>query len=38
MVAFMEELRNVYKILVGRSEGTRSFGRCKCRWGDKTLK
>jgi hypothetical protein len=31
LVSFMEEMKNVYKILVGRYEGTRSFWRCKCR-------
>jgi hypothetical protein len=28
----MEEIRNVYNILVGKPEGKRQFGRPKHRW------
>jgi hypothetical protein len=28
----MEEGRNVYRVLVGKSEGKRSLGRAKSRW------
>jgi hypothetical protein len=31
-VARMGELRNAYKILVGKPEGKRSFGRSRRRW------
>jgi hypothetical protein len=27
-------MRNVYKVLVGKSEGTRQFGRSRRRWED----
>jgi hypothetical protein len=30
----MGEMRNVYKILVGRTEGKRSLGRPRHRWED----
>jgi len=30
----MGEMRNVYKILVGRHEGKRTFGRSRYRWED----
>jgi hypothetical protein len=30
----MGEMRNVYKILVGRPEGKRLLGRCGRRWED----
>jgi hypothetical protein len=30
----MEETRNAYKILVGKSDGKRQVGRPKCRWED----
>jgi hypothetical protein len=33
-VARMREFRNVSIILVGKSEGKISFGRCRCRWDD----
>jgi hypothetical protein len=33
-VAHMGEMRNVYKILVGRHEGKRTFGRSRYRWED----
>jgi hypothetical protein len=29
--AHMDEIRNVYKILVGKSEGKRLLGRPRCR-------
>jgi hypothetical protein len=28
----LDETRNVYKILVGKPEGKRPFGRSDCRW------
>jgi hypothetical protein len=28
--------RNVYSLLVGKSEGKRPLGRSKCRWADNT--
>jgi hypothetical protein len=28
----MEELRNVYKILIGKPERKRPLGRPRCRW------
>jgi hypothetical protein len=31
-VAHMEEMRNVYKILVRKSEGTRPLGKPRHRW------
>ena len=34
-VARMEEGRGVHKVLVGKPEGKRSFGRPRCRWKDK---
>jgi hypothetical protein len=33
-VARMGEKRNVYRLLVGKSEGKRSLGRPRCRWID----
>jgi hypothetical protein len=30
----MREMRNAHKILVGKSEGKRQLGRCRCRWED----
>jgi hypothetical protein len=30
----MGEIRNVYTILVGKSEGKRPLGRPRCRWED----
>jgi hypothetical protein len=33
-VAHMEEMRYLYKILVGKLEGKKSSGRIRCRWGD----
>jgi hypothetical protein len=30
----MEEGRNVYRVLVGKPEGKRPFGRLRCRWDD----
>jgi hypothetical protein len=30
----MGEKRDVYRILVGKSEGKRSLGRPRCRWED----
>jgi hypothetical protein len=30
----MEEIRNAYKILVGKPEGSRSLGRPRRRWED----
>jgi hypothetical protein len=33
-VAWMEEMRNVYKILVTKPEGKRQLGRPMCRWKD----
>jgi hypothetical protein len=30
-----EYVRNVYKILVGKREGKRQFGKGRCRWGRK---
>jgi hypothetical protein len=30
--ARMEEKRNAYRILVGKSEGKRPLGRVRCRW------
>jgi hypothetical protein len=30
----MGEVRGAYRILVGRPEGTISFGRPRCRWED----
>jgi hypothetical protein len=30
----MGYMRNTYKILVGKSEGMRPFGRPRCRWED----
>jgi hypothetical protein len=31
LVAHMEKMRNVYKILVRKPEGKRPFGRLRCR-------
>jgi hypothetical protein len=28
------EMRNAYKILFGKSEGKRPFGRPRCKWGN----
>jgi hypothetical protein len=33
-VARMGEGRNVYRVLVGKSEGKRPLGRPRCRWED----
>jgi cell wall assembly regulator SMI1 len=33
---WMEAVRNVYKILVGKPEGKRPLGRPRCRWEDNT--
>jgi hypothetical protein len=33
-VACMGEMKNVYKILVGKSEGKRPPRRLRCRWED----
>ena len=33
-VARIEERRGVYRVLVGKSEGKRSFGRPRRRWKD----
>ena len=33
-VARMGERRGVYRVLVGKPEGKRPFGRPKCRWED----
>jgi hypothetical protein len=33
-VARVGEKRNVYRVLVGNSEGKRPFGRPRCRWED----
>jgi hypothetical protein len=30
----MGEMRYEYKILVGKPEGERLLGRCRCRWED----
>jgi hypothetical protein len=30
----MGEMRNVYKIVVGKPEGKRPLGRSRCRWED----
>jgi hypothetical protein len=30
----MGEIRNVFKVLVGKPEDRRPFGRSKCRWDD----
>jgi hypothetical protein len=34
MRSFMGEMRNVYKILVGKPEGKRPLGRTNRRWED----
>jgi hypothetical protein len=34
--AHMDEIRNVYKVLVEESEGKRLLGRPRCRGDDKT--
>jgi len=31
----MGDIRNAYKILVGKPEGMRPLGRPRCRWEDK---
>jgi hypothetical protein len=33
-IAFMGEIRNIYKILIGKPEGKRSCGRPTHRWKD----
>ena len=33
-VARMEEVRGVYRVLVGKPEGKRPMGRPRCRWED----
>ena len=33
-VARMGERRGVYRVLVGKPEGKRPFGRSRCRWED----
>jgi hypothetical protein len=33
-VARMGERRGVYRVLLGKPEGTRSLGRPRCRWED----
>jgi hypothetical protein len=30
----MGEIRNIYKIMAGKSEGKRPLGRPRCRWND----
>ena len=30
----MERIRGVYRVLVGKSEGTVTLGRPRCRWKD----
>jgi hypothetical protein len=37
-VARMREERNVYKVLIGKPEGMRPFGRSSRRWDDGTRK
>jgi hypothetical protein len=32
----MGAIRNAYKILIGKPEGKRSFGRHKSKWNDNT--
>jgi hypothetical protein len=34
LVARMREIRNVYKILIGKSEGKKPLGRPRRRWED----
>jgi hypothetical protein len=34
-VAHMEEERNVYRVLMGKTEGMRPLGRPRCRWEDR---
>jgi len=34
LLAHMQKMRNAYNILVGKSEGKRPLGRCRCRWED----
>jgi hypothetical protein len=34
-VARMEEERNVYRVLMGKTEGKRPLGRPRCRWEDR---
>jgi len=34
-VARMGERRDVYRILLGKREGNRTFGKPRCRWGIK---
>jgi hypothetical protein len=33
-VAYMEEMKNAYKVLVGKLEGKRPLGRHRRRWED----
>jgi hypothetical protein len=33
-IANMGDMRNAYKILVGKPEGKRPLGRSRCRWED----
>jgi hypothetical protein len=33
----MGEMRNSYKILLGKSEGKRPLRRPRCRWGDNII-
>ena len=35
LVAHMEEVRGVHRVLVGKREGKRALGRPRCRWKDK---
>ena len=37
-VACMGESRTVYRVLVGKLEGKRPFGRPQCRWQDNIMK
>jgi hypothetical protein len=33
-LAYMGERRGIYRVLVGKPEGKRLFGRPRCRWAD----
>jgi hypothetical protein len=33
-MAFVDEMRNALKILVGKPDGKRPSGRTRCRWED----
>jgi hypothetical protein len=33
-ISYLKEMRNLYKMLIGKPAGMRQFGRCRDRWKD----